>query len=170
MVAPLHHTGEGENMGHRLRLAGFLCVAAPAVLVAAMTAGAAKKATCTTQVNDTAAELLPCIKKADLVKHMQALESIAIANPGPDGHPSRNSGEPGYFASAQYVANVMKQAGYDVTIQPYTFLYYAYRGVPTMSEISPTARTFVLNTDWAAAQSTGTVTGTVQPAGGIVIP
>jgi len=157
-------------MGHRLRLIGLLCVAGAVVLVAAMTAGAAKKATCTTQVNDTAAELLPCIKKADLVKHMQALESIAIANPGPDGHPSRNSGEPGYFASAQYVANVMKQAGYDVTIQPYTFLYYAYRGVPTMSEISPTARTFVLNTDWAAAQSTGTVTGTVQPAGGIVIP
>jgi hypothetical protein len=157
-------------MGHRLRLASFLCVAGAVVLVATMTAGAAKKATCTTQVNDTAAKLLPCIKKADLTKHMQALEDIAVANPGPDGHPSRNSGEPGYWASVQYVASVMKQAGYDVTIQPYTFLYYAYKGIPTMSEVSPTAKTFVLNVDWAAAQSTGTVKGTVQPVGGIIIP
>ena len=157
-------------MGHRLRLLGLLCVAGAVVLVATMTAGAAQKATCATQVNDTAAKLLPCIKKADLMKHMQALEDIAIANPGPDGHPSRNSGEPGYLASAQYVADVMEQAGYDVMMQPYTFLYYAYKGIPTMSESSPTARSFVLNTDWLTGQSTGESTATVQPVGGIVIP
>ena len=29
---------------------------------------------------------------------MQAFQEIADANPGPDGHPSRNSGEPGYLA------------------------------------------------------------------------
>src|SRR3954451_16435741 len=156
-------------MGHRFRLAALLCVAVAVVLVTTMSAGAAKKSTCATQVNDTAAELLPCIKRGDLYKHMQVLENIAINNPGPDGHPSRNSGEPGYWASVQYVANVMKQAGYDVTIQPYTFLYYAYKGIPTMAEVSPTARTFVLNTDWSAGQSTGTFTGTVQPVGGIVI-
>src|SRR5207253_5361060 len=131
----------------------------------------AKKVDCSTQVNDTAAALLPCITKTDLFNHMQAFENIAIANPGPDGHPSRNSGEPGYRASVDYVANVMQQAGYDVTIQPYTFLYYAYKSIPTLSESSPTARDFVLNVDWTAAQSTGTATSaTVQPAGGIIIP
>jgi hypothetical protein len=31
----------------------------------------------------------------DLWKHMQEFQAIADANPGPDGHPSRNSGEPG---------------------------------------------------------------------------
>jgi hypothetical protein len=72
---------------------------------------------------------------------MQAFQAIADANPGPDGHPSRNSGEPGYWKSVQYVAGLMTDAGYDVTIQPYTFLYYAYTSVPTMSEASPTART-----------------------------
>ena len=158
-------------MAHRSRLVALLCVAVAVVLVTTLSAGAAKKATCATQVNDTAAKLLPCIKKADLITHMKALEDIAIANPGPDGHPSRNSGEPGYWWSVDYVAKAMKQAGYDVTIQPYTFLYYAYKGIPTFTESSPTARTFVLNTDWAAGQSTGNVTnGTVQPVGGIIIP
>jgi hypothetical protein len=40
--------------------------------------------------------------------------------------PSRNSREPGYKASADYVANVMRAAGYDVTIQTYKFDYSAY--------------------------------------------
>jgi hypothetical protein len=157
-------------MPHRWRLIGPLCVVVAVGLVMTVNAGASKKAGCSTQANDTAAKLLPCITKTDLMHHMQAFENIAIANPGPDGHPSRNSGEPGYWASAQYVANLMQQAGYDVTIQPYTFLYYAYKSIPTLSESTPTARSFVLNSDWTAGQSTGTTTASVQPAGGIVIP
>jgi Zn-dependent M28 family amino/carboxypeptidase len=157
-------------MAHRLRLVGPLCVVVAVVLVTTMNASASKKVACSDQVNDTAAKLLPCITKDDLKQHMEAFESIAIANPGPDGHPSRNSGEPGYWASVQYVANLMQQAGYNVTIQPYTFLYYAYKSIPTLSEVSPTPTTFVLNTDWTPGQSTGTATAAIQPAGGIVIP
>ena len=49
---------------------------------------------------------------------MKQFEAIAKANPSPaDGHPSRNSGEPGYKTSVDYVAAVMNAAGYDVTIQ-----------------------------------------------------
>src|SRR5882757_2094650 len=132
-------------MAHRLRLVGLLCVAMAVGLVATMNASA-KSVDCSTQVNDSAATLLPCITKADLFKHMQAFEKIAQDNLGPDGHPSRNSGEPGYRASVDYVANLMQQAGYTVTIQPYRFLYYAYKSIPTLSEVSPTATSFVLNT------------------------
>jgi hypothetical protein len=42
---------------------------------------------------------------------MRAFQAIADANPGLDGHPSRNSGEPGYWASVQYVERKMKAAG-----------------------------------------------------------
>jgi hypothetical protein len=52
---------------------------------------------------------------------MQNFQAIADANPGADGHPSRNSGEPGYKASVDYVAKVMKAAGCNVTIQTYHF-------------------------------------------------
>jgi Peptidase family M28/PA domain len=149
-----------------------LCVAVLLGLLAAPTASAAPPADCDTQVNDTPSKLLPCITKADLWNHMQRFQAIADANPSPaDGHPSRNSGEPGYKASADYVAQVMRDAGYNVTIQQYTFTYYAYTGIPSFSQTSPTPHDYVLTDEWGPGQSTGTVTGgTVQPVGGIVLP
>jgi hypothetical protein len=104
-----------------------LCVAAGLALGATGNVNAAPDP-CTTQVNDTPSTLVPCIRTADLWQHMVNLDAIAKANPGPDGHPSRNSGEPGYSASVDYVANLMTQAGYNVTVQPYTFPYHQYSG------------------------------------------
>jgi Zn-dependent M28 family amino/carboxypeptidase len=146
-----------------------LCVAAGFVVPA--NASAITPAECDARVNDTPAKLIPCIQQDDLWNHMQQFQAIANANPGPDGHPSRNSGEPGYKASADYVAKVMKDAGYDVKIQTYKFNYSAFVGTPTWSEASPTARSFTVVTDWNPGTSNGTVTdGQIQPAGGIVIP
>ena len=90
---------------------------------------------------------------------MEAFQAIADANPSPaDGHPSRNSGEPGYKASADYVANLMKEWGYDVTIQTYKFDYYAYTGTPSFSEVSPTSHDYTLSEEWNPGQSLGTAT------------
>ena len=102
---------------------------------------------------------------------MEAFWAIAQANPSPaDLHPSRNSGEPGYKASADYVANLMKEWGYNVTIQTYKFDYYAYTGTPLFSELSPTSHDYTLLEEWNAGQSLGTATADLQPAGGIIIP
>jgi Zn-dependent M28 family amino/carboxypeptidase len=146
-----------------------LCFAV-AALVAPMHASAISSAQCDAQVNDTASKLLPCIQKNDLWKIMQDFQGIANANPGPDGHPSRNSGEPGYKASADYVAAKMQAAGYSVVEQPYTFEYYAYRGIPSFSEVSPTAHSYVLGTDWGPGRSLGIANATIQPSGGIILP
>ena len=140
-------------------------------LFAAPGGSAITPAECDARVNDTPSKLLECIQTDDLMAHMQAFQDIADANPGPDGHPSRNSGEPGYKASVDYVAQVMKDAGYNVTIQTYKFDYYAYTGIPSFSETSPTPHDYLLNDEWGPGQSTGTVSGgTVQAAGGIVLP
>ena len=157
-------------MLHRMRWVALLCVGVVVTLVALTNAGAAPPTNCDTQVNDTQAKLLPCIQQKDLWGYMQKLQAIADANPGPDGHPSRNSGEPGYKASADYVASVMKAAGYDVTLQQYTFPYYAYTSTPSFSEVSPTAHTYGLGSEWNPGQSTGTANAAIQPAGGIVLP
>ena len=127
-------------------------------------------ADCDHRVNDTARKLTPCIRTDDLWRHMRAFQAIANANPGPDGHPSRNSGEPGYKASVDYVAKVMRQAGYDVTVQTYKFFYFAYTGVPTFSEVSPTSHDYTIVSEWNSGQSTGSTTAALQPAGGIVVP
>ena len=137
---------------------------------AAPSTSAVTASECDTRANDTPSKLIPCIQTADLWNHMKAFQQIADQNPGPDGHPSRNSGEPGYKASADYVANLMQQAGYDVTLQKYQFLYYAYTGIPSFSEVSPTAKTYVLNDDWGPGQSTGSANAALQPAGGIILP
>jgi hypothetical protein len=146
----------------------LLCVAAG--LLAPATAGAVSSNGCANRVNDTPEKLVPCIRTDDLWGYMTHFQAIADANLGPDGHASRNSGEPGYKASVDYVAGLMRQAGYNVKIQPYTFDYFAYQGTPSMSEISPTAHDYALVSEWNPGRSTGSATADLQPAGGIVIP
>ena len=93
---------------------------------------------CDSRVNDSAKKLLPCIQTADLWQHMMDFQAIADANPGPDGHPSRNSGEPGYLASVRYVAKKMQQAGYKTTVQTYKIPYSSFVGTPSLSITAPT--------------------------------
>jgi len=120
---------------------------------------------CATRVNDTEAKVVACIQQDALWTHMQAFQQIADANPGPDGHASRNSGEPGYLASVNYVADLLRSAGYRVTIQPYTIAYSAFDGVPEFGEVSPTARSFTLASEWytQSASASGDVTAELQP-------
>jgi hypothetical protein len=146
-----------------------LCLAAGLALPAGASA-APTPAECDARVNDTPSKLVECIQTDDLMNHMRAFQAIADANPGLDGHPSRNSGEPGYRASVDYVAQKMEDAGYDVRIQPYKFTYTSFVGTPTWSEVSPTPRDFTLVTDWNPGTSNGTANAEIQPAGGIVIP
>ena len=146
-----------------------LCVAAW-LLVPGSAGAASTSAKCASRNNDSPSKLVACVNTDDLWQHMQAFEKIGQDNPGPDGHPSRNSGEPGYKASVDYVAGLMKKAGYDVTIQPYTFDYFAYQGVPQMSEVSPTAHDYQLVSEWNPGRSMGTTTADVQGVGHTVLP
>jgi peptidase M28-like protein/PA domain-containing protein len=161
----------------RLFVAGAaLCVALGLVAPGGAAAPASAKAAdptpaeCDSRVNDTPSKLLPCIQQDDLWNHMKDFQAIADANLGPDGHASRNSGEPGYKASVDYVANLMSAAGYDVTIQTYHFFYFAFVGTPTFREVSPTAHTYTIVDDWNAGQATGATTAAIEPAGGFVLP
>ncbi len=151
----------------RLRHLSVLLLCIAAGLLAPGTAGAAG---CNQRANNTPDKLIPCIRTADLWKHMKAFQKIANANPGADGHPSRNSGEPGYKASVDYVAQVMQQAGYKVRIQTYHFDYFSFVGTPQFSEVSPNAHDYALVTEWIPGRSNGTANAAVQPAGGIIIP
>ena len=101
---------------------------------------------------------------------MVKFQQIADANLGADGHPSRNSGEPGYKASADYVADVMRAAGYDVTLQEYKFHYFSFVGTPLMREESPTPQSFGLGTEFNPGPVAGSTTSKLQPAAGIVVP
>jgi hypothetical protein len=138
------------------RGAWVVLVCAAAALAVPASAGAITSAQCQARVNDTPSKLVECIRKGDLSAHMNNLQAIANAYPGPDGHPSRNSGELGYRKSADYVAQVMQTAGYDVHLQRYPFDYYAYTGIPTMNV---NGTDLVLGVDWGPGQSLGSMGG-----------
>ena len=120
----------------------------------------------------TASELVGCVRQDELWAHMVAFQQIADANPGSDGHASRNSGEPGYLASVNYVADLLRAAGYRVTIQQYGFLYHGYSSVPLLSEVSPIEQSYALGPDFNLTVNSGSgdVTAQLQPVAGIVIP
>jgi hypothetical protein len=157
----------------RRRATTLLCVllCAGAGLVGPASASTTPtSAECDARVNDTPGKLVECVQTDGLWNHMKAFQAIADANPGLDGHPSRNSGEPGYKASVDYVAKLMQEAGYDVTVQPYTFAYSSFVGTPTWSESTPTPRAFTPGSDWYPGMSNGSAGAGLEPAGGIVLP
>jgi hypothetical protein len=127
-------------------------------------------AACNARANDTPKKLVACVNTDDLWRHMEAFQAIADANPGPDGHPSRNAGEPGYKASVDYVARLTRRAGFDVTIQPYTFDYFVFTATPTMSEVSPNAHDYALTSEFNPGLSIGTTTADLQTVGHTQIP
>jgi hypothetical protein len=137
----------------------------------AATAGPSE-ATCNSRAQTLVTMLVQCIRKDPLWQHMVAFEQIAIAHPGPDGHPSRNIGEPGYLASAQYVMNKMAAAGYTVQLQQYTVPYFNYTGMAYFNRTSPAAANFALRDDWnpATYSGSGTPTARIQPAGTQAFP
>lgn len=147
----------------RTQRLGLLAALAAGVMLTLLvsSSGAAKQSSCDTRVNNAPAKLLPCIRQADLWNYMRHFQAIANANKV-DGHPSRSSGEPGYLASVKYVKRKMLAAGYKVSVQKYPVPYFRFTGTPTLSEHSPTAKSFTLGTTWAAEKSNGSSTAAVQ--------
>jgi Zn-dependent M28 family amino/carboxypeptidase len=72
--------------------------------------------------------------------HQQVFQNIADAAASAG---TRASGTPGYDKSAAYVARRMSAAGYDVTIQPFTFPFFQELTVPELEQIAPTPREYV---------------------------
>lgn len=122
-------------------------------------ASQAKPAGCEQQANDTVARLLECVTVESVRQHQRALQDIADANGG-----TRVSGTPGYDASAAYVADQMRAAGLDVTVQEFQFPFFAENRPSVLERVSPNPATFVANQEFFTAtySGSGDVTATVQ--------
>ncbi len=133
---------------------------------------AGQVADCASRSVTSAGDLVGCITQAGLWAHMVAFQQIADANPGSDGHPSRNSGEPGYLASVNYAADLLRAAGYRVTIQQYDYAYHGYASVPLLSEVTPTPTSFAYGPDFNITSTSGNAdtTAQIQAVGTILTP
>ncbi|MBA3812182.1 MAG: M28 family peptidase [Caulobacteraceae bacterium] len=140
--------------------------AALALAVSGHAAAAPTNEECEARANDTPARLVACIQQAALYAHLVAFQQISDRNPGPDGHGNRDTGQPGYEASVDYVAGLMRRAGYRVTVQPYDFTAFSVTGSPAFSAAG---RDYRLGEDWYVARLSGhgAVTAPVRPVGAI---
>ena len=154
-------------VSNALRLAPITCACA-SLLICRQTLAAPSNTECNTRVNDTLPKLLECIQQQPLYEHLVDFQHISDANPSPDGHGNRNTGTSGYKASVDYVAGLMRAAGYKVTIQPYHWMDFQLTGVPTFANAK---RTYAMSSDWYVARLSGQgdVDAPVQPVGRIMV-
>ncbi len=97
-----------------------------------------------------------------ILGHERVLQRIANVNGG-----TRASGTPGYAASANYVKDTLRNAGYDVTEQEFTFPFFRTLAPATLQQTAPAATTYT--TDTFEYSGSGDVTGQVVPID-VVIP
>jgi hypothetical protein len=81
-------------------------------------------------VTDTSA-LTEAVTAEGVFEHMQEFQDIADANGG-----TREASTPGYTASADYVAELMEQAGYTVTRQEFLYNYFEELAPATLAGTS----------------------------------
>ena len=112
----------------RLRLrAGAIVVATTAVTMLLMLAlpAAATSAPpgCSNRTNNTYDKLLDCVTLEGVRAHQAALQAIANANDDPFYPGTRAAGTEGYSESVEYVAGLLEDAGYDVTLDEFQFAF-----------------------------------------------
>ncbi|KIA64727.1 M28 family peptidase [Nocardia vulneris] len=82
-------------------------------------------------------QLADSIKAPAVKQHLDRFQAIANAN----GR-TRAAGTAGYDASRDYVAGALRQAGYQVTLQPFTFQSFRERTTAVMERVSGGATSY----------------------------
>jgi len=136
-------------------------LAIPAGLVLLATMVPAAPAAAVDEVNTK--KLRDAVTVNGILGHERVFQRIANQNDG-----TRASGTPGYAASAAYVKQTLRRAGYTVREQTFTFPFYRELAPAQLEQVSPNLTEYETTTyDYSA---TGDVTGVVVPTNDIIIP
>jgi len=148
-------------MNRRLLLVGALALTA---ILSAVPAA-------TTAVGSDSTALRNAVTVSGIMAHETALQAIATANPV-GGVPTRAAGTPGYEASVDYVVDQLDAAGYDVTVQDFTYAQWRELSPSVFERISPEPRTYVsgFEDDYLTMQYSGSgdVTALLVPTNDIL--
>jgi Zn-dependent M28 family amino/carboxypeptidase len=127
-------------------------------LVPGTTAQAAPADACDTRNNNTYRKLLDCMTVEGVLEHMQQFQTIADANDDPYYPRTRAAGTEGYADSVDYVAGLLKDAGYDVTLDPVEF---QFEFPALLQQLTPVNAKYETGT--FTGSGSGDVTGSVIP-------
>jgi Zn-dependent M28 family amino/carboxypeptidase len=135
-----------------------LSAALAVLLLAALVPSQAAAQACEKRTNNTYEKLLGCVTLDGVREHQQAFQDIADANDDSFYPGTRAAGTEGYAESVEYVAGLLEDAGYDVTLEPVevTFNFPA-----VLRQLTP------VQADYETGVFTGSGSGRVQ---GNVIP
>ena len=113
---------------------------------------------CDQRNNNTYQKLLECVTAQGVLEHMEAFQKIADNSTDPVYPGTRAAGTDGYADSVEYVAGLLREAGYQVTLDPVdiTFNFPA-----VLRQLTP------VTADYESGVFTGSGSGTVE---GNVIP
>jgi hypothetical protein len=113
--------------------------------------------------NNNSAKLRQAVTLSGVRAHQQAFQNIASMAGG-----NRFAGLPGHDLSAQYVIRELREAGYEPTVQRFTYEAFFERTPSQLARVSPAPATFVNGVDFAVMSysGSGNVTNTlVKPSG-----
>ncbi|MEX1077594.1 MAG: M28 family peptidase [Homoserinimonas sp.] len=97
---------------------------------------------------DTSA-LRDAVSAENITEHLEALQAIADANGD-----NRAAGSPGHVASAEYVEEQLRAAGYDPVRQPFSYDQFIEIG-SSLEQVSPTPTVYVDQTDFDTMDYSG---------------
>src|SRR5918995_6473584 len=139
------------------RLAAMGATAALTVaLLPGYAASAAPGASCDSRANNTYEKLLECVTVEGVREHLEAFQKIADNSTDPVYPGTRAAGTDGYADSVEYVAGLLREAGYEVTLDPVeiTFAFPA-----TLRQLTPVSAEY--GTGVFSGSGSGEVEGNV---------
>ncbi|MEU6999935.1 M28 family metallopeptidase [Nonomuraea sp. NPDC046570] len=151
-------------MRHRLGKSSIGAILAAAVLVAPLAVTGTAYADHGGQ--NEVRKLVEAVKGSNVKKHLRVLDAFAKFTGG-----TRVDGSRGFELSKDYVAGLLRLAGYKVTVQNFEFQSEEYKTKPTLERVSPNPKVYPFGLDWipALGSADGTFTAPVQPVD-VVIP
>jgi hypothetical protein len=152
-----NRSGSSRRMSIRVVQVAVLALLA-ALLLPVPAALAAPADPCERQTNNTYRKLLECVTLEGVREHQAALQEIANENDDPFYPGTRAAGTEGYDNSVEYVAGLLKDAGYDVTLDPVEF---EFNFPAELRQLTPVVATY--ETGVFTGSGSGTVEGQVIP-------
>ena len=149
---------QGQRRARRRAMIVGVVALLAAALLPAEAASAKPGNACDRRNNNTYAKLLDCVTVEGVIEHLTAFQAIADANDDPYYPGTRAAGTEGYDASADYVAGLLDDAGYEVTLDPVDFEFHF---PAVLNQLTPVTASYA--TGVFTASGSGTVEGQVIP-------
>jgi Peptidase family M28/PA domain len=148
-----NRSGSSRRIPIRIAQVAVLALLA-ALLLPVPAAVAAPTDACDRRTNNTYQKLLECVTLEGVREHQAQFQKIADANDDPFYPGTRAAGTEGYANSVDYVAGLLKDAGYEVTLDPVEFDFQFPAELRQLTPIQATYET---------GGGSGTVEGQVIP-------